>query len=143
MLLPAELSAGTRRAEFLTRSAGTKRGHYMLTTDRRREILTAEAAPTWMQTWTIFTGIRMKAGDRVKIQRLDNRLRQERPLQRQRPRCVAALNGADASFATGGEPNLGPLHTLLVDRLAEQMKSAGIDPNAAPQPQQGSSPRTP
>ena len=60
----------------------------MLTTDRRREILTAaidqEAAPTSMQTWTIFTGIRMKAGDRVKIQRLDNRLRQERPLQRQR-----------------------------------------------------------
>ena len=41
MLLPAELSAGTRRAEFLMRSAGTKRGRYMLTTDRLREILTA------------------------------------------------------------------------------------------------------
>src|SRR5438477_8998601 len=41
MVLPAELSAGTRRAEFLMRSAGTKRGRYMLTTDRLREILTA------------------------------------------------------------------------------------------------------
>ena len=64
-------------------------------------------------------------------------------IKRERPRYVAALKAADASFATGGGPDLGPLHTLLVDLLAEQMKSAGIDPNAAPQPQQGSSPRTP
>ena len=45
-------------------------------------------------------------------------------IKRERPRYVAALKAADASFATGGEPNLGPLHTLLVDLLAEQMKSA-------------------
>jgi fido (protein-threonine AMPylation protein) len=61
-------------------------------------------------------------------------------IKRERPRYVAALKTADASFAMGGVPDLSQLHALLAELLAEQMTSAGIDLNAVPQPQQGQSP---
>jgi len=52
-------------------------------------------------------------------------------IKRERPRYVAALKSADQTFAMGVPADLEPLHTLISELLAEQMKSAGIDPNAA------------
>ena len=54
-------------------------------------------------------------------------------IKRERPRYVSALKVADQTFAANGMPDLAQLHTLVSELMAEQMKSAGFDPNTVAQ----------